>query len=238
MKKIGILLADELRETLRKKDISYAYMFCVMLAEQGFEFKEYNITRGKYPSDLGECDGYLITGSRYGVYDELPWLPPLFDFVRRVDTAGIPLVGVCFGHQVVAHALGGEVVKSSRGWGLGVHEWAVCGQGEWMIPPADKLRFICVHQDQVKALPPRAVLLASSDFCPNAMYAIGHQFFCVQGHPEFSLEYTRALLECLRDKIPPAVVAEAQKTLALPLPTNQRICAQWIANFLHQQLVH
>ena len=120
--KIGILLADELREILAPRFGCYSDMFIRLLdgaASDKFEFTVINARAEEYPAQVDAMDGYLITGSRCGAYEDLPWLEPLFAYIRRLHEARIPLLGICFGHQAVAKALGGRVEKSSKGWALG-----------------------------------------------------------------------------------------------------------------------
>lgn len=225
---IGILLADELREGLGDIFGDYAEMFRELLQDGGFRYTDYDIRHQPCPP-LDACDGYLITGSRHGVYDDLPWLPRLFDFIRRAHAHKTPLLGICFGHQAVAAALGGQVEKSEKGWGLGAHEWQVRQSSAWMTPSLPALRLLCVHQDQVLTLPADGVLLAGSDFCPNAAFSLGEHIFCLQGHPEFLPRYVYALLEYRKQDAPPAVVAEAARTTAMPV--DRDTCAQWMINF-------
>ena len=253
--KIGILLADELRDSL--KDVfsgNYADMFTDLLDGHGFTFEVYDVREQQYPPAVDACDGYLITGSRHGVYDPLPWLEPLFEFIRRVHAARVPLLGVCFGHQAVAHALGGRAEKSAKGWGMGAHTWKLEKTMPWMkndspfTPPlrggaerseaggvggsATELRLLCIHQDQVAKLPPGATRLAGSDFCGNAAFSIGTHIFCVQGHPEFTAEYVYALLDVLKERAPPEIIAAARKTTAEAV--DSKLCAQWMAEFFKQ----
>lgn len=232
--KIGILLTDELRDALKPRFAGdYADMFVRLLDGNGFSFEVYDVREQQYPPTLHACDGYLITGSRHGAYEDLPWLPPLFAFIRQLHAAQVPLLGVCFGHQAVAQALGGCVEKSAKGWGVGAHTWQLTPAASWLSPPQRTLRLHCIHQDQVVQLPPGAVRLASSDFCENAAYAIGTHIFCVQGHPEFFADYVLALLDILAEKVPPDVLAAARESTVTEV--DSRLCAQWMAQFFKQE---
>ncbi|MDF2402564.1 glutamine amidotransferase [Aeromonas sp. 2HA2] len=163
------------------------------------EFRIWSALDGELPDDLQECDAWLITGSRHDAYSDLPWIQALRAWIRLAHDADVKLAGVCFGHQVIAQALGGEVVKSTKGWGLGVSVHPMLATGSWMQPVLDQIRILASHQDQVALLPPGATRLAGNDFCPNFMFLQGDHIVAIQGHPEFSVEYNRALIERRRD---------------------------------------
>jgi len=163
------------------------------------EFRIWSALDGELPDDLQECDAWLITGSRHDAYSDLPWIQALRAWIRLAHDADVKLAGVCFGHQVIAQALGGEVVKSTKGWGLGVSVHPMLATGSWMQPGLDQIRILASHQDQVALLPPGATRLAGNDFCPNFMFLQGAHIVALQGHPEFSVEYNRALIERRRD---------------------------------------
>lgn len=230
--KLGLLKIYEVEENLRAAHGDYPEMFARLLQEGGINarWREYDVRAGELPQTADECDGYLISGSKHAVYENHEWLPPLFDFIRKLRDAGAPrLAGICFGHQAVAAALGGRAEKSEKGWGAGRQQWKICGDAEWLRPRPAEFSLLASHQDQVSELPPGAELLASSAFCPNAMFAVGGQFFCMQGHPEFSSAFCDALLEGRRDEMPADVWQRAKESA--PLPNDRKACAEWLAAF-------
>ena len=131
---IGILETGRPPEELAGRHASYPGMFEAMLKAVAPEatFSAHAAIDGDVPTDPASADAWLITGSRHGVYDRLPWMEPLNDLIRSAYAKRIPLVGICFGHQAIADALGGEVVKSDKGWGLGVHEYELNDVPAWM----------------------------------------------------------------------------------------------------------
>ena len=148
------------------------------------DFEAFEITAGVYPHSIGQCDAYLVTGSPCSVYDNYPWIVELKAFINELVDRRVPLVGICFGHQVIAEALGGRVELADGGWLLGLHRFDTVATMPWMDagPATPQLYFI--NQDQVTALPPGATRLAASAACPNAMYALGDRVLSLQGHPE------------------------------------------------------
>ena len=210
----------------------YASMFVSTLGGalgQGVSFGFYDVRCGRYPHRVDDCDGYLITGSRASAYDDEPWIVRLADFVRELDDARTKTVGICFGHQLIAGALGGQVDRAQAGWGVGVHTWKVVDDEPWMRPRLDEFRLLASHQDQVTALPPGARLLASSDFCPNAAFAVGDHLVAMQGHPEFTRGYAEFLMRGRRDRLGPAFGPGLE---SLKHPTDEGAIAAWIAGFL------
>jgi GMP synthase (glutamine-hydrolysing) len=192
--RIGILKADSVLPDLAARHGEYPDMFREVLvaAEPSAEVVAFDVENGELPSRSDGCDGYVITGSRRSVYERLPWIEELGEWIRVTERARVPLVGVCFGHQLVAQALGGRTEKADRGWTIGVQTYAL----DRPLPGGDdrrSLRLIHSHQDQVTALPAGAERFGGNAACPIALYRIGDHVLCVQGHPEFSPEYARDL---------------------------------------------
>ena len=159
-----------------------------------------------------------------------PWIQALRAWIRRAHDADVKLAGVCFGHQVIAQALGGEVVKSTKGWGLGVSVHPMLADEPWMAPARDQIRILASHQDQVALLPPGATRLAGNDFCPNFMFLQGNNIVAIQGHPEFSVEYNRALIERRRGLLPDERYQSSLSSLEGEVDSATMM--QWLLQFL------
>jgi GMP synthase-like glutamine amidotransferase len=198
---------------------SFPQMFEQMIgaADASVTFDTVSIPAGEPLPDAGALEAILITGSPAGVYDAVDWIAPLEDFVRTAQDKKVPMVGVCFGHQLIAQALGGTVRKSEKGWGLGRHVYDVApGNG---VIEGSRIAVACSHQDQVITPPAGARTILSSDFTPHAglLYA-GDTTFSVQPHPEFSVGFALACCEMVRKgEAPESVVTSAQASLAEPL---------------------
>lgn len=194
---------------------------------------EYRITEGDFPPTVTACDAYLVTGSPQGVYDAAPWIGALADFLRQSYAAGQRLVGICFGHQMLAHTLGGHAEKAAVGWGMGLHRFTMEDTPGWMTPALTQGQLYFCHQDQVMRLPADAQRLAGNAFCPNTIFAIGDQVLGIQGHPEFSTAFMATLIEALGEQAGATVAAQAAASLQTGAPDGA-IVAQWVVNFLQQ----
>jgi GMP synthase-like glutamine amidotransferase len=203
----------------------YPAMFAAMLGPE-FEVQSFDVAGGELPSDPAAHHAYLITGSPAGVYDPLPWIAPLCDFIRSARHSR--MVGICFGHQVMAEALGGHVEKSDKGWGAGLHRYRVDRLEPWMDPVAE-IAAPASHQDQVVVLPPRTEITGSSAFTPYAGLAwIDRPAISFQFHPEFSPAFAKALIEERHDIVPDPDAAIA----SLDAPNDSARVGSWISRFL------
>ena len=213
---IAILEAGRTNPDMPAKFHDYPNMFETLFADQpnsaDFCFSTVPVIDDVFPQTVDDHDGYLVTGSAFGVYDDAPFIPRLMMFIQKIFAADKPLVGICFGHQIVAHALGGHAAKFDNGWGIGTMPINMVGTAEWIPNDIDQLDLIHVHQDQVVSCR-SAVRLAQSDFCENAAFAIGKQVFAIQGHPEFTPAYTNALIDIREDKIGKDRAAKARISL-------------------------
>jgi len=231
--KLTIIQAGEVPPTLRAAFGSYPRMYMRMFDDAGFGF-DYDtvaIYDGAAFPDPGGVDAIVITGSSAGVYEDHAWLAPLRSFIRAAYAANTPMLGVCFGHQIMADALGGEVRKSEKGWGLGRHTYGVAARPGFLATDLTQLSIACSHQDQVIAPPPEAEVFLASDFTPNAGLAYRNgRAISLQPHPEFLDDYTLALAELRRGRAPDAVVDRAVASLSTP--SHSKDMAIWLGNFL------
>ena len=231
--KLTIIQTGEVPAPLRPDFGAYPPMFMRMFEEAGFGF-EYDtvaVFAGADLPDPATLEGILITGSAAGVYEDHAWLPPLRQFIRGAYAAVTPMLGICFGHQVMADALGGDVRKSDKGWGLGRHTYAVKNRPDFLATDLPKLSIACSHQDQVITPPAAAEVFLGSDFTPNAGLAYRNgKALSLQPHPEFLDDYTLALAQLRRGKAPDDVVDTAVSSLETP--SHSQDVAGWLGTFL------
>ena len=200
--KIGILQTGQAPESLRPSLGDYPAMFMHLLRGQGFSFETYLVEEMEFPGSIHDADGWLITGSRHGAYEDHAFIAPLEQFIRDALGAGVPVVGICFGHQIMARALGGRVEKFAGGWAVGAQTYDFDGES---------LTLNAWHQDQVVTLPKGARTLASNAFCAHAALAFGAHGMSVQAHPEFDDEFIQGLIDTRgRGVVPDALLRDAE----------------------------
>ena len=224
--KIGILETGEPPANLERRFCRYKDMFQRLVGD-GYEMTNYNVVSGDYPAAAEDEDAYIVTGSPAGVYDAFKWIPELKDFLLAAKGKA-KLVGICFGHQVMAEAFGGRVEKSKRGWGVGLHRYDVRDPAEWM-DPVPSFAVPVSHQDQIVVQPPETRILAASPFTPYGLLAYQDQpAISFQCHPEFEPAYAEALIEHRRARLPDPDAAIA----SLHEPNDRALVGSWIRRFL------
>ena len=225
MTRIAILEAGHPPRSLQPRFGCYPAMFEALLGGDAVE-RSYDVTRGELPARPEDHGAYLITGSSAGVYDDRPWIDPLKQFLVAAKSKA-KLVGICFGHQIMAEAFGGRVEKSAKGWGIGLQEYRLSAHPAWTAGETEVAVPVC-HQDQVVVQPPATCLIGGNDFCPIGILAYQDQpAMSVQFHPEFEPAFASALIDLLEDE---AVDPEAAKA-SLEQPNDRQRVAGWIRDF-------
>jgi len=219
--KIGILRTGHSPDGMIETMGNYDTMFERLLDGNDFTYETFSVVDGEFPAGPQDADGWLITGSKHGAYEDHAWIPPLEDLIRSINATGKPLIGVCFGHQIIAQALGGKVEKFEGGWSVGRTEYTLDGQ---------PLALNAWHQDQVTQLPESARVVGSSDFCANAMLAYGDNIWTIQPHPEFNPAFVDGLIKTRGKGVVPDARLEAA-TAELTKPLNSNDIAARMAQF-------
>ena len=220
--RIGILLAGHVADALTPDYGDYDSMFESFLGGYGFTFSCYPVVDMVFPERPEEADGWLITGSRHGAYEDHPWIQPLEELIRATLSARLPTVGICFGHQIVAQALGGKVEKFPGGWAV--------GRQMYDFDNAGHLALNAWHQDQVVSVPDGAEVIARNPFCRIAALVYGDRAFTVQAHPEFRSDFLKDLIAVRgRGTVPDGLLDEALGRLDRPV--DSRVLADRIRDF-------
>nr|WP_321457490.1 gamma-glutamyl-gamma-aminobutyrate hydrolase family protein [uncultured Cohaesibacter sp.] len=237
---IGILVAGPLPDDIAAKFGTFDTMFKDLLLKQDPEltFKKYLVYEDEFPASAKECEGWIVTGSLHSAYEKLPWMLTLEALIRDAIAAKTPTIGICFGHQIMATAMGGTVQKAPSGkWGAAVHRYNVYQDGDdrpgWLDEGVEEFSLQASHQDQVTVLPESGCLLAGNDFCPNGMIAYGNAGLSMQLHPELSSENVKTML--LKRRGHEMSVDDADEALAhVEDPVDSARVAKWMVRFFKQ----
>ncbi len=180
--------------------------------------------------------GFVITGSSSSVTERAPWMLRLEAFVRDVAEAKVPLFGICFGHQIVAQALGGEVILNPRGREIGTVRVRRLRQDAMFAAAPPEFDVNATHKDCVSQLPEGARLLAASELDPVQAFAIGETIRCVQFHPEMDGDAMRGYVEA-RAHLIEEEGGDAKAILrgVTDAPDAEAILATWVRMFVKAQ---
>jgi len=231
--KIGILLTDHVMDELIEKhgDMDDFYKYIFKKVDPTIELEIFDVVEGIFPNNINDCEGYLITGSRFSVYDQIDWILKLKEFVKELDYHKKSLIGVCFGHQLIAEVLGGEAKAAESGWTVGNQIYDLIEDIPWINEDIPLFTLLHSHKDQVNKLPDKATLIASTEKVPIAMYIVDDHIFSHQGHPEFKPEYVHDVATIRREILGDEVYLAAAENIKNRIPDNEIIAKYWVDFF-------
>ncbi|MDO3722122.1 glutamine amidotransferase [Marinobacter sp. chi1] len=234
--KIGILATGITPDPLISEFGSFGDMFERLFDQAGhtFDYVHFDVRDGEFPESSTVCDGWIISGSKSNVYENLPWMQKLKVLIREIYQADRPMLGICFGHQIIADAFGAHVHRYPGGWGVGLHEYSLTKDVQGLGLAASKFTLSVMHQDQVLEKPEAAEIVAESSFCPFAVLQYDNRILTFQAHPEFDITFETRLVQHLRGQsVPESDADKALEGLTVSgASTDSLAIAHWMAGFL------
>ena len=235
-KNIGLLICDTVNPEVAQAAGQYWERFNNFFnnAESPINLIKYNIREGVWPKSPEECDGYLITGCVQSANDQDDWIIELVRFIRECYVGKVKMVGICFGHQIIAKAMGGRVELNPNGWGLGIKKQQVIVKKKWMKPSQKQFNIIASHQEHVVEIPGNAELICTSEHCKVSVFEISDLFLGFQGHPENSSFTSGVSIDRRKDELPKDIFDLAKRSLTIE--AEQKLIAKWISGFFKQKI--
>lgn len=234
--KIGILATGITPDELLGQYGSYADMFKQLFAliNADFTYDVFDVRDGVFPDSAEQCDGWVITGSKFNVDENRDWMQKLKQLILEIDACKRPLLGICFGHQIIAEAFGGKVEPYQGGWGVGLHRYQLLGDNAFIKDGARSFAISAMHRYQVTEKPDNARTFAQSDFCQYAGLVYGDNILTVQAHPEFNLQYETDLVTIRKGAVIPDDIAEAglAQLQASNAAADSKRVARWMYDFI------
>jgi GMP synthase-like glutamine amidotransferase len=228
---IGLLKADYVNPELIPLFGDLPDMFSRFFSRVGpLQLDVFDVTLEHFPNDDYRCDAFVITGSRNCALDEIPWVEHLKAFVAARAGDFSKLIGFCFGHQVLASALGGRVERAPKGWNVGIRPLRIVERADWMLPQLRALNLLFNHRDQVVSAPAGARVLAGDEICLIQMFSMNDQVLGLQAHPEYAIPYQQALMD-VASAMTPAVKADATRRNQAIRPDDD-IALEWLVRFI------
>lgn len=229
---IGLLQCDAMCASMQLEFGNCATLFLHLLTQTlpTCSIVTYRADQGQLPLHPTAHHAYLISGSHHSVNDRAPWIDKLCHFINTLKQTSIKTIGICFGHQLIAKAFGGQVAISKQGWAFGVKTYQILTQPSWMQGASADLRLIASHEEQIIKLPTSATVLASHPQCPYSMFSLQNQFLGIQGHPEFTPAYIKKLVQTGKYQIPSATIDIGLQSLSTPIDNRQ--VGGWMHAFL------
>ncbi len=225
--KVAMLQCDIVPEELSVNHGTYPEMYQRLLNE--FEVVPYRVFEGEFPH-ISDYQAFICSGSRLSVYDDVDWIRELSEYLQQLYKEGKRFVGICFGHQMIAHALGGMVEKAPTGYLIGVHSFSFTETPFWILKPNNPFNILMMCQDQIKELPENSTILAANNYCPIGMFTVGSNFLGIQGHPEFSKAFDKAIYDRRKDRISGEKRIAADESMATTV--DKTFLQQLIRNFI------
>lgn len=231
MPRLGLLLGDRVDAAIRHRFGDYDDMVCRTLATKDFgcDVEVFDLVQEEFPLHVADCDAYVIPGSRHSVLDSAQWISDLFSLIRDVCESNVKLVGICFGHQAIAVALGGSVRKSEYGWQVGLKSYEIHNHPAWLDNRRASIDLLVSHQDRVEKLSPNAKLLFSHPECPIAGFTVESNVVSLQAHPEFDSAFLKYLY---RERKPRLGCKFEEAMSSLDKPNHSDLIAKGLGNFM------